>query len=75
MNKRKTNIRITNMEYKNKNLPEIRTLCNSLINSNMNIVEQILIELKQSIDNLMHETRDTDLIDCDKFNKLFGKKQ
>ena len=48
----------------------IRTLYNSLIDFNMNINKEILIESKQSIDNLMHKVRDAYLIDCDYSNNL-----
>ena len=37
----------------------------------MNIIKEVLIAPNQSIDNLMHKIRDTYLIDCDYFNKVF----
>ena len=36
----------------------------------MNISKEVSIEPKQSVDNRMHEVRDTHLINCVYFNKL-----
>ena len=36
----------------------------------MNIMKKLLVEFKQSIDNLMQKLRDTNVVDCDYCNKL-----
>ena len=48
-----------------------RTLYNSLYNFKMKIKKKVSNEPNQSIDNLKHKIRDTYLIFCNYFNKLF----